>query len=473
MHFSDPCFPSRLDDGLAETRSRARSVSRAILHRTTLSIEGPEDLLALLARVRRERRACFFWERPADQTAILGVGDEWHVTARGTDRFDSVLGACQRIARDVVTDSQTASAALPLFLGGFAFSSGQPETSGSWHDFPPAYLFVPRILIVRRGRMATLTVSTLVRPGHDLDLAGRAATEVARLLQGGVITEERAGTTPGSIRYEAVANPAPASWKDAVADTVTDIRSGRFEKLVLARTCRITSTTGFDTASILQRLRQRYPTCATFCLSRADAAFVGATPEHLVRLHEGVVEASAIAGSIARGGSPGEDRMLARALIDSTKDRGEQAVVVRALAAALEEVCESVEVACEPEILPLENVQHLRTTLRGRLRAQRHVLDLVRILHPTPAVGGFPREDALAAMRVREVGPRGWYAGPLGWMDETGNGEFWVALRCALLHDDEATLYAGAGIVADSDPEAELAETRLKLQPMLSALMEL
>jgi isochorismate synthase len=190
-------------------------------------------------------------------------------------------------------------------------------------------------------------------------------------------------------------------------------------------------------------------------------------------LRDNVAETAAIAGSIARGGSPAEDQMLARTLVASTKDRGEQAVVVRALSAALERLCESVEIAPEPEILQLENVQHLRTTLRGRLRDERPVLDLVRILHPSPAVGGFPRERALAAMQGREAEPRGWYAGPIGWMDENGDGEFWVAIRSALLHGNEAALYAGAGIVADSDPEAELAETRLKLQPMLTALMEL
>lgn len=469
MQVGDLHLSSRLRDGLAETRSRARSVSRPALHRTTLSIEGPEDLLPLLAWAQRAQRTCFFCERPADQTAILGVGNEWEVTAHGSDRFDSVLDACRRIVPDVVSDSPT-GAELPLFLGGLAFS---PDERESWRDFPPAYFFVPRILVARRGRAATLTVNTLVRPGRDVSSADDVAMEVIRLIERGAIVEERSGLSSGATRYEAIANPSPAAWKKAVADSVADIRSGRYEKLVLARTCHITATTGFDAAAVLQRLRRRYPTCATFCLSRADAAFAGATPERLVRLRDGVVETAAIAGSIARGGSPGEDRMLARALVDSGKDRGEQAVVVRDLAVVLETVCESVEVAPEPEILSLENVQHLRTTIRGRLRGRRHVLDLLRLLHPTPAVGGFPREEALAVMQTREPEPRGWYAGPLGWIDRNGDGEFWVALRCALLRDHEATLYAGAGIVADSDPDSELAETRLKLQPMLSALMEL
>jgi len=472
MDFTDPCFSSRFDNGLAETRSRARSVSRPVLHRTTLPIEAPEDLLELLGRARQTQQTCFFWERPADHTALLGIGCEWQVTASGADRFDSVLDDCLRIAEDTITDSHFTPAHLPLFLTGFAFSDEAHE-DGLWEEFPPAHVFVPRILVARRGRTATLTVSTLVTPGNDVDPAGRAANDVARLLQGNGAAQDLAAAVAASTRYEVVAAPPPDVWKDSVADTVSEIRSGRFEKLVLARTCRIASSDDFDTTHVLQRLRQRYPTCATFCFALAGVAFVGATPERLVRLRDGVVETAAIAGSIERGGSVAEDRMLARTLVESSKDRGEQAVVVRALAGVMEPLCASVELAPEPEILSLENVQHLRTTIRGCLRGERHVLELVRLLHPSPAVGGFPREPALAAMRRRETEPRGWYAGPLGWIDQNGDGEFWVAIRSALLHGNEAALYAGAGIVADSDPEAELAETRLKLQPMLSALMEL
>jgi menaquinone-specific isochorismate synthase len=208
-----------------------------------------------------------------------------------------------------------------------------------------------------------------------------------------------------------------------------------------------------------------------FAFGTADRCFLGATPERLVKLAGREVFVDCIAGSIARGVTDDEDERLAQVLLASEKDRTEHEVVVHAVKEALSGVCdELIRPSDTPKVVRSRNVQHLSTPLRGRLSGGNCVLDLVERLHPTPAVGGFPRDLALHAIREREGFDRGWYAGPLGWVNGNGEGEFAVAIRSALLAGNEATLYAGAGIVADSDPDAEYAETGLKLKPMLAAL---
>ena len=177
-----------------------------------------------------------------------------------------------------------------------------------------------------------------------------------------------------------------------------------------------------------------------------------------------------LAGSIRRGKTPAEDARLGQTLLDSAKDRAEHAVVVRALGEALGETCDRLQVSDTPSLLKLGHIQHLCTPITGHLANGHTLLDLVERLHPTPAVGGRPREAALRLIRACEGLDRGWYAGPVGWLDAQGEGEFAVALRSALLHGNTATLFAGCGIVADSDPEREYAESRLKLKPMLTAL---
>jgi isochorismate synthase len=221
---------------------------------------------------------------------------------------------------------------------------------------------------------------------------------------------------------------------------------------------------------VLERLRADYPGCFVFGVGRGQRCFLGASPERLVRLREGTVWATCLAGSIARGTTTEEDEHLGTALLASAKDRAEHAIVVRALCDAL--VGAGVELAPvgPPGLMKVRNVQHLCTPVAGRVGAGRTILELVERLHPTPAVGGFPREAALRLIREREGMDRGWYAGPVGWMDASGDGEFTVAIRSALLRGPEASLFAGCGIVAGSDPEREYAESCLKLRPILSAL---
>jgi isochorismate synthase len=261
-----------------------------------------------------------------------------------------------------------------------------------------------------------------------------------------------------------------SEWQAIVAGGVDTVQGGELEKVVLARQVSVRGEATFDVPEALQRLRASYPTCYIFAVARGDQVFLGASPERLARLRDREVRVACLAGSRRRGTTPEEDRCLAAGLLESAKDRSEHAVVVRALREALAAVCSEVSAPDAPALLSVRNVHHLYTPVTGTLANGSCLLDIVARLHPTPAVGGFPSQTALRFIREREDLDRGWYAAPVGWLDRHGEGEFAVALRSALIAGSEASLFAGCGIMADSDPEQEYAESWLKLRPVLSAL---
>jgi isochorismate synthase len=241
-------------------------------------------------------------------------------------------------------------------------------------------------------------------------------------------------------------------------------------KVVLARAVEASLAQPLDLARSLARLADTYSSCTVFALGHADACFLGATPERLIALHDGTASTMALAGSTGRGASLAQDELLASQLLSSPKEQAEHAIVVGALRDGLAQVCTRIIADAQPRVQKLANVQHLLTPIRGQVAPGRDVFDLVARLHPTPAVGGYPSAPALALIRAAEGLDRGWYAGPIGWVDRHGEGEFVVGIRSALVRGDSATLFAGCGIVADSDPAAELAESDWKLRPMLAAL---
>ncbi|MGA7670616.1 MAG: isochorismate synthase [Nitrolancea sp.] len=272
----------------------------------------------------------------------------------------------------------------------------------------------------------------------------------------------------GTVRLSET-RPA-ADWQQVVADASAAIRDGQAEKIVLAREVRLQSETPFDVSYALQRLVAAYPTCYVFAFGHGEKTFLGATPERLVHVEDGDLEAACLAGSERRGATPEEDRELGEALLASAKDREEHAIVVRALRDGLSGLCDQLIAPDEPELLSVSNVHHLFTPISARLRAGVCILDAVERLHPTPAVGGYPRETALAFIREHEGMDRGWYASPIGWVGPDGGGEFAVALRSGLVDGSTAFLFAGCGIMGDSDPRREYDESWLKFRPMLSAL---
>ncbi len=346
--------------------------------------------------------------------------------------------------------------------------SDEAASGGVWASLPPALLTMPEVLVVRSAGRHLITVCALAGPGVDRDeVRDRIGARLAGLREQPLPPLD---PSPGGPVEVSSARP-PASYEKAVADAVREIRSGAVQKVVLAREVRVTVPSAHSPAELFGALREAFSSCFCFCVGTPEAAFIGASPELLVRRSGAVAATVALAGSARRSADPAVDDHLGEQLLHSDKDRSEHAIVARRIERRLAPVSVWVEAASEPVVIRVANIQHLATPIHAQLADSRSVLELAELLHPTPAVGPEPRgaagERLIADLEQLD---RGWYAGPVGWMDAVEDGEFCVALRSALLRDRTAHLYAGAGIVADSDPASELAETEIKLGALLPLL---
>ncbi|WP_345524570.1 isochorismate synthase [Nocardioides endophyticus] len=376
------------------------------------------------------------WLRRGD--GLVGWGVAAEVRTRGATRFaDADKWWRETTARAVVNDEVGEPGTGPVAFGTFTFADEPGES----------VLVVPRIVVGRRGDVAWLTV---VGDGPDptLDPADAPAAPVGVSFADGALNGEQ--------------------WMSVVADAVARISRADLEKVVLARDLIATAEEPIDVRWPLRRLTETYPMCWTF---HVDGMF-GATPEMLVRRERGLVTSRVLAGTIRRTGDDGRDLALAATLARSSKDLEEHEYAVRSVADALEPHCSSMNVPEAPFVLHLPNVMHLATDVAGVVHDAATVssLQLAEALHPSAAVGGTPTPVATAMIAEIEGMDRDRYAGPVGWMDTTGDGEWGIALRSARLSGSTVRLFAGCGIVADSDPEAELAEAQAKFVPVRDAL---
>lgn len=449
----------------------------------------PRDLLTdFLASASRD---AFFWQEPSRKLALLGLGRAEIVTGAGRDRFEQASARASEVfdrMQTVGLDAQARAtdAVGPLLVGGFSFYEGEIDPASEWHGLGPGRLLLPAFSIACRGAAAWATRCCVVEPGDDVEqILDRFAVESAVEPSGvdadresfhpDLVESLAAGARGPEIRVQA--DRPHGRYAAQVEAALEAIEAGKVEKVVVARSLSVAADEDFDLQGFLNALRLLYPACVTVAVREGGHLFVSATPERLVALDGDAVSTAAVAGSAPRGRSPEEEAHFSAALLASEKERQEHDVVKRAIRAALRDVCGALEGALDPVLLKLEGIQHLESPLFGRLedtvRGRTNLLDLVGRLHPTPAVGGAPREAALDWLERFEALDRGWYAGPIGYVDASGAGEFRVALRSALLRGRVARLFAGAGIVAGSNPQRELAETRLKLRALLAPLTEI
>ncbi len=457
-----------LRKALHEAADRSAQVDHAVLASVTLPVERVNAIQVFTASGLASSGTRFFWERSLERIALVGIGAAACIETHGSSRFASAAAAWRAMLDNAVIDAMPGAFSLPVAFGGFAFDPLSLRTP-LWEGFPDGLLTLPHLLLSYTAEEATLTVNRLVRASDDNEYeAEQVVEDLARLwaAQESLLQE----TTNDSNSLSTQDLLPVVEWMQQVADTVNLIRQGVYEKVVLARGLRVTSETPFDIGAILRRLRKEYPGASIFAIQRGQRLFVGATPERLVRVQDRHIQTMALAGSAARGASAEEDRQFGDALLRSEKNKREHAIVVERMREALSTLCARVSVAEMPRLLRLKNIQHLETPIVGELLQGKSILETLEALHPTPAVGGLPGPAALERIRDCEQLDRGWYAGPVGWVDADGNGEFAVALRSALLDDRQATLFAGCGIVADSDPQSEYAESCLKFQAMLRGL---
>jgi len=438
---------------VARTGGASRDVSHAYLERALRQrAEGRNVVVTVPAPIARPdallrafpTEASILWD-PPKTTACAGLGVAVTM-APSASQLDDFFEATEH-----VTEWECPS---PRVFGGTAFASGA-AAEHPWDSFGDGFALLPR-WTYHVDEQAFLSLA--VRRDDALDVDD--ALETFDALWGSL--ERPIGVIPSSLSARRVDEVGREAWTKQVEDIRNEIRAGAFDKVVAARHCIVELETGARSLDVLKRLEERFPGCTRFAMWRGDAAFLGATPELLISRRGNEVLSEALAGSTPHG--------EAARMMESVKEREEHQLVVNAILKSLEPFCESLRSDDEPSVRELPNLLHMRTAIEGRLSNPTHVLSLVQALHPTPAVGGVPTTDAISWIVGHDTIQRGWYSAPIGWTDASGDGDFVVALRSGLLRDGKAWVYAGAGIMGDSDPQAEYAETELKMQALLGAL---
>lgn len=432
------------------------------------------DALAVLRRLGSSSAVAWL---PPDGTRLVGLDSA--ATLIGPVSSAALRREAEALLTSIdITTHQALPAIAPRLLGGFAFDP-HARIEPAWKSFGEGRLVLSRWTYGQKGEHAWLSLAAnapLTDAERDAALTELAVIHEALQSLPEEGTEARTAdpvrahdpAIPGKVTSESrssvigePAGEAPEVWKGRVEAILRAIEAGRIAKVVAARSAELPLAESPDPAAIFRELVGRFDRCTGFYLEMSGDAFLGATPERLVGVSASDVETEALAGSAPPG--RGED------LLESEKHRLEHQLVLDEIIARLGPLCDETRKG-ETRPLELPNVAHLRTPIHARRRRAAGPLDFVSVLHPTPAVGGVPREEAVRWIEESEPASRGWYAGPFGWLDASGDGEFVVALRSALLQGGVARLYAGAGIVSGSDPEAEWVETEAKMRAVREAI---
>ncbi len=458
----------RLERRLTGALSAARSKGRPVIASSSSRPDVAVDPTAVATASRLAGEPWFCFEQPdRDGYALAALGCVRAIEASGPQRFAEVQDRWRRLSAEAAADAPAGPPGCGLVaLGGFAFAPDGGE-SPTWEGFAPASLVVPEISLARRGEATWLTVNADVAPDDTVEgLLDRVDRRLDALRR----TELPLLDPAPAGQYRVLSSMPPSHYEEAVARAVEKIRAGDAEKVVLAREVQVLAPIEHSAAAVIGLLREAFRSCYVFAVGRGEATFLAASPELLIRREGQRASTVALAGSTRRSADPAVDDLLGEQLLQSQKDREENAIVARRIARALRPHAVWVAAAPEPVLVRVSNIQHLGAPIRAQLASTIGAIELAGLLHPTPAVGGEPASVAERMIPALEGLDRGWYAGPVGWTDAAGDGEFCVALRCALLRGAQAHLYAGCGIVRDSDPAAELAESEVKLQALLPVL---
>lgn len=404
-----------------------------------------------------------YWVGPGRHHQRFAMGSVYGLYAEGPHRFRRLDAGFRSLRRRWQHREPETAGFLPQAFLGFAF-----EAQGG-RGVPTARLQIPELFLERIGALWGLTLSARVTRASDLDGVRLRWVERASALLARLAEPAPPALTPPRIITRIATEPSDEAWVQRVETALSAIRAGRLRKVVLTRRTRVRATAVLEAGHVLGWLEEQYPDCAQFAYADGAGTLVGASPERLLRRIGSRVVSDAVASTTVRDPNGHIDEHLGEALMGCRKARYEHALVVDGIVDALRPLCKALDVPSEPRLMKLPTVQHLWTPVTGELKPGVSSLQLVERLHPTPAVGGVPRREALAWMDAQGE-RRGWYTGALGWLAPDGSGELSVVLRCAMLKGRVADLYAGAGIVADSDPGRELAETEWKFCTMLDAL---
>ncbi|HHY72586.1 MAG TPA: isochorismate synthase [Bacillus bacterium] len=446
---------------------QAKSLSHSILVSTSTKVEHLHiDPVTFYERGKHRIGERIFWSAPSGDFVMVGIGNAYSFESNDSNNFSQLESKWKEMLKaSIVAPNERVLGVGPVILGSFSFDPKKEKTK-LWGSFPTAKMMLPQHLLTISNDEYWLTVNVVVDENTNVD-------ELAELL----LNEQRAlleaATVPFISLYGQdlkIVEVSKDKWLEAVETVANQIKHGEIEKVVLAREIRVKSEWPFIPEEILNRLQKEQPSSYIFAIESGEDCFIGASPERLIKKEGDEAFTTCLAGSIARGKTAMEDDKLGHELLHDEKNLHEHEVVVRAIKSAFEQGCEQVEIPEQPALYKFRDIQHLYTPVVGRVKDGISLLTLVEKLHPTPALGGYPRAEALQKIREIEQLDRGLYAGPIGWLDGNGSGEFAVGIRSGLLQGREASLFAGCGIVGNSNPISEYKETQIKFKPMLSAL---
>jgi len=406
-----------------------------------------------------------FWMSTNDDFLVVSAGNIYNITAT-ENRFKKTQSAFENIQRhaEVYNPYETPGTGL-VALGGMSFDPLK-EKSSLWENFADSQLHIPEILITKYNGEFYLTKNAYLSTEDDPHTIAEELLEKEQILL--TETNQKQSIVALDSKHEI----EPEQWKQAVHQARETIRHRDVEKIVMAREMRLTFSKKVDVTSVIKKLLETQPNSYVFAFDYGEDCFVGATPERLVKVEKENMLSDCIAGTLPRGKTKKEDEMLSHQLLNDQKNLEEHDFVVQMIRKGIEEHCTNIDIPNTPTIYKLKNLQHLYTPVKAKIKKEATVFDIIKKLHPTPALGGTPTKDALAFIRSHELLDRGWYGAPIGWVDSNQNGEFVVGIRSGLIQEDEASLFAGCGIVKDSDIDAEYQETGMKFLPMLNVLQE-
>ncbi|WP_226580116.1 isochorismate synthase MenF [Halobacillus litoralis] len=405
-----------------------------------------------------------YWQSADNDLIMVGVGKASQLYAESTDRFREVHSLWEELQENaMIHDEFNKKGTGIVALGGFSFDPNQTETT-PWEAFPDSQMTIPAYLLTKVDGETYLTINALIFPeDHPQQIVQQILDQRDGLLLSKSYEEELP-------EVESTFEMVPEEWKASVRQATKDIKAGLIGKVVLARELRLSFKNDVQITSVLKALADSQPNSYIFAFESQGDYFIGATPERLAKVEERELVSTCLAGTTPRGVTEEEDVKLGKELLNDPKNRQEHQFVVEMIRDAVEACSSRVQIPATPVLYPLKNLQHLYTPVKATLDPGYTLIDVISRLHPTPALGGMPQKESVDYIRRNETLNRGWYAGPVGWFDSSNNGEFAVAIRSALIQKNQASLFAGCGVVEDSDPEAEFEETAVKLKPMLSVL---
>ncbi|PLT32193.1 isochorismate synthase MenF [Bacillus sp. V5-8f] len=456
---------SELIEGLQKALSEAKRKQHKVLFSEVVEVDIINPLSFYRAGRENYLGERFFWQDPAKELIIAGLGkaETIQAEARGS-RFRDVEHNWLALIGDAVKTGILQKAGTgPLLFGGFSFDHKKSD-SILWDQFGDNLFYIPTFMLSIVNGQGFLTTNLICSPEDHIQLFMKKINERDTLLNGAASLE------PGKQVLLEQREISPDQWKDTVATTINEIKETDLEKLVLAREMRLVFKDPVYSERVLENLSREQKASFIFSLEVGSDCFIGASPERLIKKTGGEMFSTCLAGSIARGKDKQDDDMLGHMLLHDQKNLIEHKYVVSMIEQAIKSVCHSVDIPKNPILMKNRHIQHLYTPVKGICDEFVSIFDVMDKLHPTPALGGLPKEKAVIRIRELEQLERGFYAGPIGWADSYGNGEFAVAIRSALLQGKEASLFAGCGIVESSTPESEYIETSIKFKPMLSAL---